>query len=190
MHEYASYIVRVIILLAPTCLRWLSPHDPLFALDALRQQSFASLFVFLTYVGLCRFLSLSHTHTPCRSPLLVCICGACRIGRSCTLAYSLVFVGIERPGATGVITLITVPILWVGNGALIAWMVRMLVLYHPKKRKRWGRHVNEKRVARALCWTYFGMEAAFWIGVALYGIERWLRSHGRVKRTLCPRFNR
>lgn len=88
------------------------------------------------------------------------------------MAYSIVLGGLGRSGVVAVSTLITIPTLWVGNSALIAWMVRLLVLYDPRKRKSWGRYVNERRVARALCWTYAGMEAAFWIGVAVYGMER------------------
>lgn len=103
--------------------------------------------------------------TPRRSPLLACICGACRALRSCATTYVAVFygVGTDKNSARAVSALITVPALWVGNGALIAWVVRLLVLYDPRKRTTWGRFVRERSVARALCWTFAGMEAAFWI---------------------------
>ena len=75
----------------------------------------------------------------------------------------------------GVITtLVIVPVLVVGNGALIAWVIRLLVLYDPRKRKVWGRYVREARVARALCWIYVGIQAVSWGGAAVYGLKRWL----------------
>lgn len=109
--------------------------------------------------------------------MLACICGACRTVRSCTTVFTLVLnndfeIGQENNFAAAISALITNPILWVGNGALIAWAVRLLVLYDPRKRKTWGHYVREKRVARALCWTYTGMEAAYWLGAAVFGMER------------------
>lgn len=95
--------------------------------------------------------------------------------------YFIVLDGLGTTSAFDAQTLITAPALWVGNGALIAWVIRLLVLYDPSKRKRWGRYVNEKGIARALCWTYGGMEAVFWAAVAVYGMARLLSGHGRVK---------
>ena len=68
--------------------------------------------------------------------------------------------------------LIVFPAYLVGSGALIAWVVRLLVLYDPRKRKTWGRYVKERDVASALCWAYVGMEAAVWVGAAVFGLER------------------
>jgi len=62
-----------------------------------------------------------------------------------------------------VINLIIIPALWVGNSALVFWVIRLFVMYDPKKRKAWGRYINEKRMARGLCWAYAGMEAALWV---------------------------
>ena len=69
-------------------------------------------------------------------------------------------------------TLSIIPTLVVGNGALIAWVIRLLVLYDPRKRKAWGRYFKEKRIARALCWIYAGIQAASWGGAAVYGMQR------------------
>ena len=136
----------------------------------------------LTIHSLLRFC-LSHLPpSPRRSPLLACICGACRIARSCTTAYQLVFEGLSTTEELDDITrgvavsaLIILPTLWIGNGALVAWVIRLLVLYDPQKRKAWGRYFKEKRVARALCWTYAIMEAAFCVGASVYGLKRCLR---------------
>ena len=108
------------------------------------------------------------------------------------MSYVYVYYGRGLTGAIGVSTLVTVPALWVGNGALVAWMVRLLVLYDPGKRKSWGRYVNERRVARILCWVYTGAEAAFWIGVAVHGMERCMSAHSLTSgvSTFCTRFNR
>jgi len=73
-----------------------------------------------------------------------------------------------------VINLIIIPALWVGNSALVFWVIRLFVMYDPKKRKAWGRYINEKRMARGLCWAYAGMEAALWVAAAVFGFYRWL----------------
>lgn len=75
-------------------------------------------------------------------------------------------------GGIAISTLIFIPVLWVGNSALIAWVIRLLVLYDPRKRRAWGRYVKETRVARALCWTYAGIQAVFWVGATVYGLKR------------------
>lgn len=75
-------------------------------------------------------------------------------------------------GAAAVNELIGSPASLIAIGALLAWAVRLLVLYDPTKRKRWGRYVREKPIAYALCLAYGGMEAVIWVLAAVYSINR------------------
>ncbi|CAM9540169.1 unnamed protein product [Ectocarpus fasciculatus] len=116
-----------------------------------------------------------------RSPLLGCLCGVCSTVRSCSMTYVAAmydYYGAEDSqtlkftGAFAVNELIGSPASLVAIGALIAWAVRLLVLYDPMKRKRWGRYVREKPIAYALCLVYGGMEAVIWVFAALFGSDR------------------
>lgn len=79
---------------------------------------------------------------------------------------------LKFTGASAVNELIGSPASLVGIGALIAWAVRLLILYDPTKRKRWSRWARETFIARALCWFYGVMEAVIWVMAAVYGIDR------------------
>lgn len=45
-------------------------------------------------------------------------------------------------GASAINQLIGSPASVVGMGALIVWATRLMILYDPNKRKRWGRYVR------------------------------------------------
>lgn len=79
---------------------------------------------------------------------------------------------LKLTGAPAVSELVGSPASLVSVGALVAWVIRLLVLYDPKKRKRWGRYVRETSVARTLLWAYWGMEAVIWMVASAYGINR------------------
>lgn len=119
---------------------------------------------------------------PHRSPLLGCFYGVCGTLRCCSLTYICVFYDyygraqygqvLKTTGAAAVAQLIGSPLSLIGVLALIAWVVRLLALYHPRKRKLLGRYIKEKGIACALCWTYGGMEIVIWALASAYGIDR------------------
>ena len=94
--------------------------------------------------------------------------------------------GSGRGVAMGVSALVTSPTVWVGNGALIAWMIRLLVCTIQVRGRAGGATSTKDASLVFWRWTYAGMEAAFWIGVALHGMERYMavlhvHSRGRGK---------
>lgn len=50
--------------------------------------------------------------------------------------------------------------------------IRVLLMYYPEKRKKWGRIPNEKLVLRVVVSAYVLMEVAVWSTAAVYGIPR------------------
>ncbi|CAN0333217.1 unnamed protein product, partial [Ectocarpus sp. 4 AP-2014] len=50
--------------------------------------------------------------------------------------------------------------------------IRLVVLCDPMKRKKYGRCVKERKVVRALCWLYVGMEVVIWAATSSYGVDR------------------
>lgn len=61
-------------------------------------------------------------------------------------------------------------LLQVSVGAIIAWVVRLLVMYDPIKRRKWGRYTNEKRMFRGLVWTFVLLEVGAWASVGVNGL--------------------
>ena len=55
-------------------------------------------------------------------------------------------------------------------GAIIAWVVRLLVMYDPIKRRKWGRYTNEKRIFRVLIWTFVLLEVGAWASAGMNGL--------------------
>lgn len=56
--------------------------------------------------------------------------------------------------------------------ATIAWAVRLLVMYDPMKRRKWGRYTNEKRIFHGLIWTYVLIEVTIWASACVFGLQR------------------
>lgn len=56
--------------------------------------------------------------------------------------------------------------------ATIAWVVRLLVLYDPIKRKKWGRYTNERRMFRGLICAYVLIEIPAWASAYVFGLQR------------------
>ena len=54
---------------------------------------------------------------------------------------------------------------------MIGWVLRLLVMYDPIKRRKWGRYTNEKRIFRALVLAYVLLEAGAWTLVSNYGMS-------------------
>ncbi|CAN0326152.1 unnamed protein product [Ectocarpus sp. 8 AP-2014] len=120
--------------------------------------------------------------SPChRSPMLACLSGGIGTLRSCSLVY-LVLLSDEDgggqevlttfTGAAAVCTLIGNPASLIGTMSMIWWVVRLLVLYDPAKRKTYGRYVQDKLAVRALGWLYVGLQVVVWAAASSYGITR------------------
>lgn len=74
-------------------------------------------------------------------------------------------------GAASVCTLIGSPASLIGTMSLIWWVVRLLVLYDPAKRKRFGRYVKEKLAVRALLSLYVGLQVVVWATASSRGVN-------------------
>lgn len=77
----------------------------------------------------------------------------------------------------------------VSIGALIAWVVRLLVMYDPLKRRRWGRYTNEKRLFRGLIWTFVLLETGACVSGAVNGLA-WCERKANVRYGSCRLFCR
>lgn len=63
------------------------------------------------------------------------------------------------------------PGIFIAGCALIAWAIRLLVLYDPTKRKRWGHCTKESVIFRALVWSYAAIQAGAWFAVPFFGLQ-------------------
>jgi len=122
--------------------------------------------------------------SPIRSPLLGCLYGAISTTYSCflTFVYALDMYDHPEPGAgihdafpvqwVQALGLIWAPASSFSSWALILWVLRVIVLYDPAKRKRWRRYIKVRGIIRALLWAYVVTEAVGWGAVPLYGLQR------------------
>lgn len=69
------------------------------------------------------------------------------------------------------VNLIGSPATFIAGCALIAWATRLVVLYEPAKRKRWGHLAKEAVVFRALLWSYATIQGVVWLAVPFYGLQ-------------------
>lgn len=53
---------------------------------------------------------------------------------------------------------------------MIAWVIRLLVMYDPVKRRKWGRYTNEKRIFRNLTRVFVLLEVGAWASAGMYGL--------------------
>ena len=61
----------------------------------------------------------------------------------------------------------------VSGCALITWAIRLVIMYDPAKRKRWGRYTKEAGVIfRALLWSYAAIQGVTLLAVPFYGLQR------------------
>ena len=74
----------------------------------------------------------------------------------------------------GVIDLIGFPATVAAEMALVMTAVRLLVMYYPEKRARWGRYMKEKLLIRALRLALVVMEIAVWSAAYSRGVARWV----------------
>lgn len=111
-----------------------------------------------------------------RSPLLAITSGLVTGLFSCAVMYDLILG--ERPtlqGSSTFFILVGMPIyVPVTMGAYFMRAVRLLVMYNPRLRRRWGRILKEKAILRVLLVPPLLMQVVIWSTVPVYGTERWV----------------
>ena len=60
--------------------------------------------------------------------------------------------------------------------AVVMIVVRLLVMYYPSQRARWGRYVKEKVLVRVLGCAWILMEAGVWSAAWVLGVSRYVGS--------------
>lgn len=75
-------------------------------------------------------------------------------------------------GRNGIVDLVGFPALLAAEIALVLIAVRLLVMYYPSKRAKWGRYIKEIFLIRALVLAWVLMEMAVWSAVLPMGISR------------------
>lgn len=94
-----------------------------------------------------------------RSPLLACVSGSCVTLRYISCTFYLVLEG--RSHADN-LNLVTLPAIWVAQAAVVFMAARLLVMYDPVKRFKYGRYTNEKHLFRCLMCLYVLVEISWW----------------------------
>eukprot|EP00752_Nemacystus_decipiens_P009739 g8697.t1 len=133
----------------------------------------------LTAIG-CMYLAMmwrlrSNFFIVLRSPLLAIAFGAGVTLRYMVSTYEDVIIWQEDEGTVdsdGVIDLIGFPATVAAEIALVMSSVRLLVMYYPRKRTRWGRYIKEKLLIRALGFALLAMEIAVWSAAYSEGVAR------------------
>lgn len=88
-----------------------------------------------------------------------------------TYEYIFIWRG-DDIGKHGVLDLIGFPALMTAEIAVIMTAVRLLVMYYPTKRARWGRYVKETFLIRALGRLWVLIEIAVWSSAWALGVSR------------------
>ena len=85
--------------------------------------------------------------------------------------------------------LISFPALLTAEVALIMTAFRLLVMYYPSERAKWGRYTRERPLTYGLVVVYVSMEMALWSAAWVVGMERCVSSaksaHALGSNTLC-----
>lgn len=71
-----------------------------------------------------------------------------------------------------ILGLTTFPVLFTAEMALIMTAVRLLIMYYPSKRVRWGRYTKERPLAFGLVCGYATIQIAVWSAAASQGVLR------------------
>lgn len=126
--------------------------------------------------------ALIHTnlpHTPAgddyRSPVLACTFGACITLRYIATLSEDVVVWDEDEGTVrdnGFLDLVGFPLTVICLIAMVMTAVRLLVMYYPKKRAKWGRYIKEKPLVWVLGFALVFMEVVVWYAAWTQGVMR------------------
>lgn len=106
----------------------------------------------------------------CRSPGLATLSGLSGTLFFLVTVYRFFLgIGIEE----GAFDLALMPmLLTLYTGAYIMRGFRLLVMYNPHLRKRWGRCVKETVITRTLVAAWFVLEVLVWSASSIFGIQR------------------
>lgn len=104
-----------------------------------------------------------------RSPLLACVTGVCIIARYITSVYHLI---LGESAHANIVDLVVFPAVWAAQAATVLMAARLLVMYYPVKRAKYGHCIKEKRLIRLLGYTFVLTEAAVWATAAALGTSR------------------
>ncbi|CAM9594329.1 unnamed protein product [Scytosiphon promiscuus] len=109
-----------------------------------------------------------------RSPFLACMFGLCSALRYCSLTYeyALAWGDDSTDPEHWIACLIAYPAQLTAEIALVLIAFRLLVMFYPAKRAKYGRYIKEKPLTRGLACAYALMEVAVWVSAAAEGIPR------------------
>lgn len=93
-----------------------------------------------------------------RSPRLACMCGLL-VTVSYVCSTSVLLLAPERHVDLNIIVL---PMTWMVYVSTILVTARLLVIYHPANRRKFGRYMNEKRVVCGCMYAYALTEISWW----------------------------
>lgn len=91
--------------------------------------------------------------------MLACVFGLCVIVRYICCTFLLVLEGRSHENSVDIITL---PLDWVAQAAVVLMGARLLVMYYPLQREKYGRYINEKRLVCVLISFYVLFEVSSW----------------------------
>lgn len=94
-----------------------------------------------------------------RSPLLTCVFGVCVIARYISAVASLLLGGLT---AANHVDMLFLPALWVAEVSIVFMVARLLVMYDPTKRPKYGVFTNERYLTRILVCYYIFIEVLWW----------------------------
>ena len=104
-----------------------------------------------------------------RSPVLACVAGVCINARYLASVYYLILG--ERAHAH-IVDLVMFPAVWAAQAAVVLMAARLVVMYYPVQRVKYGRCTKENRLVRLLGYTFVLTEAAVWATAAALGTSR------------------
>lgn len=129
----------------------------------------------------CRRLLVIHGNLPScsvkyRSPLLACTFGLGIALRYIATTSEDIIIWEDDEGTVRdnrILDLVGFPALVAALIALVMTAVRLLVMYNPSTRARWGRYIKERSLFRALGFALVLMEVAVWSAASTQGVTRW-----------------
>eukprot|EP00903_Cladosiphon_okamuranus_P016954 g15629.t1 len=108
-----------------------------------------------------------------RSPMLTCTYGLIVVLRYLANVYEYVIIWRgDNIGNYGIPALLGYPTVLTALIALTMTAVRLLVMYYPSQRARWGRYVKEKVLIRALGCSWVLVQVGVWSAAWWVGIPR------------------
>lgn len=102
--------------------------------------------------------------------MLAATSGIVAICNSCTNNYRMLVYGVEE---LGVVELLIVPLQFaLHTGPYLLRYFRLLVMYHPEMRGRWGSFLDESTMVKVLVAAYGVIELIIWPLSLVVGVGR------------------